>query len=272
MRLRRLLRREPAVSRRSYFTCVRSVAEASATLAGLQPGDMPVAAGGDGTVSLVATALWKRGLLGIPMAVVPLGTGNIVARELGLADPRLALRALEQGVVRRVDVMRTSHPSAPLALVSVSGGFEGRFLARYARLRRYGRPLAALGALTAAWQSGAACTLECEGETVLHAAETAFSAGLYNTRYYAAGLAMLPEADIADGRGEACVYRTARGYRAALVAAGRGRAPSVRHRAWTSARIESQGPLQIDGEPVSGGVVRVWIEARSLALIVPAAE
>lgn len=66
-----------------------------------------IAAGGDGTVSGVA-----QGLLHTEPAlgVVPLGTGNLFARELGLPlDPRQAAELLAAGgSTRTVDVMRVN--------------------------------------------------------------------------------------------------------------------------------------------------------------------
>ena len=61
------------------------------------------AAGGDGTVRAVAQAL--RGS-GVPLAVVPLGTGNILARNLGipLADPEAVVRAGFHGTNRAIDL------------------------------------------------------------------------------------------------------------------------------------------------------------------------
>ncbi len=274
-RLRRLLSQAPALAGRSNTAWVRSTAEACAALRGLEPGDIPVATGGDGTVTLVATALREAGRQDTPLALLPLGTGNLVARELGLDDPRLALRALERGTVRRIDVMRTSHPAAPLALASISCGFEGVFIARYAGLRRGGRLLAALGALPAAWDRGATPALECDGEILLAPTDAAYSVGLYNTGCYVAGLVMSPGADVADGWGEGVVYRTARAYWTAMAGALRGGAPGaeagVVRRRWRVARLESRGPLQFDGEPASGGTVSVWMEPGALPVVVPAA-
>src|SRR5689334_21433030 len=61
-----------------------------------------VAAGGDGTVSAVASALAGSG---VPLAVLPLGTLNHFARDLGIpAELDAALRVAVDGRVREVDV------------------------------------------------------------------------------------------------------------------------------------------------------------------------
>lgn len=61
-----------------------------------------VAAGGDGTISTVASACF---LHGVPLGVVPLGTFNFFAREFGLPeDPAQAVRAALTGTPVPVDV------------------------------------------------------------------------------------------------------------------------------------------------------------------------
>jgi diacylglycerol kinase family enzyme len=62
-----------------------------------------IAAGGDGTVRAVAEAL--RGS-GIPIALLPSGTGNLLARNLSLAldDHRGSVRAAFAGIDRAIDV------------------------------------------------------------------------------------------------------------------------------------------------------------------------
>jgi diacylglycerol kinase family enzyme len=59
-----------------------------------------VAAGGDGTINAVAQHLVGRGTLG----VLPGGTLNHFCRDLGVRRMEDALRALEEGAVRTVDV------------------------------------------------------------------------------------------------------------------------------------------------------------------------
>ena len=60
------------------------------------------AAGGDGTVNAVATVAIERD---IPLGILPMGTLNHFAKDLGLPlDLEGAVRVIAQGAVRRVDV------------------------------------------------------------------------------------------------------------------------------------------------------------------------
>jgi diacylglycerol kinase (ATP) len=66
--------------------------------------DVIVAAGGDGTVSGVAAGLVGRQ---VPMAILPIGTGNTLARELGISlDPHEAIQLLvDSFATRDIDAM-----------------------------------------------------------------------------------------------------------------------------------------------------------------------
>lgn len=64
--------------------------------------DLVIAAGGDGTVNEVAAALVGTG---IPLGIIPLGTVNVLARELGIPfDLRKAVQTIVDGKVRKMDV------------------------------------------------------------------------------------------------------------------------------------------------------------------------
>src|SRR5438128_10331540 len=72
-----------------------------------KPGDLVAVAGGDGTVRKVAIQLLERNL--IPIAVLPCGTANNIARSLGLTEsppeliagwPSARRRGFDVGVAR----------------------------------------------------------------------------------------------------------------------------------------------------------------------------
>ena len=63
--------------------------------------DLVVVAGGDGTVRIVCAELARTG---IPVAVLPAGTGNLLARNLGISlDLDVALAELLDGKEQRID-------------------------------------------------------------------------------------------------------------------------------------------------------------------------
>lgn len=74
------------------------------------PLDLVIAAGGDGTVRFALAAL-ARAKSDIPVAIFPLGTGNVLARNLGIVDVSLFADPLERayeyvknGSPRRMDM------------------------------------------------------------------------------------------------------------------------------------------------------------------------
>lgn len=96
-----------------------------------------IAAGGDGTVNVVAAGLSGTA---VPLGILPLGTANDLARELGIPrDPRAAAARIAGGLERRVDLVsvngRTFCGVGGLVLVSASALAVTRFKER-SNLRR----------------------------------------------------------------------------------------------------------------------------------------
>ncbi len=89
--------------------------------------DTVVAAGGDGTVHAVVNAL-ANDLDRVRLAVLPLGTGNDLARTLAVpSDPWAALSVAVDGAERRIDLIRVESAGRSLLCVNVAaGGFSGQ--------------------------------------------------------------------------------------------------------------------------------------------------
>ena len=102
-------------------------------------GGLVVAAGGDGTINAVATAVLR---VGLPMGVIPMGTFNYFSREHGLpldaeAAVQNLLQALHAGEMRPVQV---GYVNRQMFLVNASVGLYPKLLAeREKASRRFGR-------------------------------------------------------------------------------------------------------------------------------------
>jgi diacylglycerol kinase family enzyme len=109
-----------------------------------------VAAGGDGTINLVAGLVLERDL---PFGVIPLGTFNYFARDLGIPlDPREAATAIATGRIRRVHVARVN---GHLFLNNASFGLYRKLLEdREINKQRFGRYkfVAVLSAFATVWR------------------------------------------------------------------------------------------------------------------------
>lgn len=65
-------------------------------------GRIVVAAGGDGTVRACAEGVLDSG---VPLGIIPLGTGNLLARNLGVPrDPGAAVEVVLEGIERTIDI------------------------------------------------------------------------------------------------------------------------------------------------------------------------
>ncbi len=120
--LRRLMDKHFAGHQVDYIECSRT--ELAALLAPRLRGgvDLIIAAGGDGTIADIASALPPDGP---PVGILPMGTGNVLVRELGIPldlDKAAALLA-GQYAIRYLDLLRVAERAY---LISVSVGLSAR--------------------------------------------------------------------------------------------------------------------------------------------------
>lgn len=275
-RLDALLAQHPDIAARSRIVQSQSAAQLDAALR-LDDDEIPTAVGGDGSLNALVTLLHRRGELQRTIALVPFGTGNATAHTLGLRSAAVAMTALERGVTAQVDIMRTSLPQAPIAMVSCSTGFESNFLQRYAALRYTSKQWAGWSALMLnATTRFSGVSLVIDGDEWVHPTEMVHNVGVYNIPHYAFGKimwrGMLPD----DGLAIAAEVRSplwywnlmARGIAAPLERhTSETRLPGVRTIRWHTAELRSPLRLQIDGESIDAREALLSVEQKALTII-----
>lgn len=176
--------------------------------------DVLVAAGGDGTVREVASGLLRSTTQDTVLGVLPVGTGNDFATQIGIPELDAALAALTGPQLRQVDVIEVRHSSDTAAVVDhallfAATGFAVDVLRRTsARVKRvFGRRLSysigffrALVALRSLRM-----TVRADGHDV---AGPLFHVCAGNTEWAGGGAMRLsPGAHLDDGRLELCLIQ-----------------------------------------------------------------
>jgi YegS/Rv2252/BmrU family lipid kinase len=241
--------------------------------------DCIVAAGGDGTLAEIVNGLADP--RATPLAVLPLGTANMLARALGLPAAPAALAALvERGAVRRLDLgLARFADGAALRFLSVAGiGFDAQVTAAIARTRRgrlgfrgYALPIART---LARYRAPRLAVRLDGGEPV--ACGFAIVGKLPN---YGGVLRVTPGARPDDGRLHACLFlRASRRDLFRFVApAFRGRLGAradVLLRPAQALEIEAPEPVavQLDGDYVGTTPVALRVSAGVVPVLAPSAS
>ena len=236
-----------------------------------EPGfDAIVAAGGDGTISAVVNGLGGRA---VPFGVLPLGSANVLAREIRLPRAPEALASLiTTGPVSPIWLGRVGERAF---VMMASAGFDSEIVAALSPelKRRVGRLAFAWGFLVRLWHCPA-CELTVRADGVEYRAAAVVAA---KGRHYAGPFVVAPGADLAepvlelvllDRRGRWAMLR----YATALLL---GRVPRLGDIAIVRARQASVAgnralPVQADGEIVGELPITLAVADRPLLLIRPA--
>jgi len=233
-----------------------------------------VAAGGDGTINAVANGMVANGVAEAPrpLALVPLGTANVLAREIGL--PRRPEALAELIAAGAAGPIWPGRVGDRLFLTMASSGFDAATVAVVnPRLKRYlGRAAFAWAIAVCLWRyRPSELCVEVDGAN--HRAATMIAA---KGRFYAGSHVIAPRADLAEPmldlvlfqrRGRLMVLR----YLAALLLGRlprRGDITFLRSRAALVSGPDSV-PVQADGEIVAHLPVSIGIADRPLQLVRP---
>jgi len=268
-RLRGLLKSRSELANRARVVAIDPEQDLRRVLGGLSEHELPVAAGGDGTVNSVVLGL--RGTdSSRSFGVLPLGTGNTFAHTAGITGLGAAVDALEHGETISLAVLVTDRPEVPVVMVSLSTGFESGVVAaahRWSTWRRYPAGLLCVGRLAGRRVTGIA--LSADDNLVAGPGERVFNVGVYNSPVYGCGRVVLPGADPSDARADAVVHRTAIGYwRAMRQGLPAGASDSARRscRRWT---LESPHGIQFDGEVGPAGTYECHVEPDAIRVVAP---
>lgn len=228
--------------------------------------------GGDGTVKEVASALAGRA---VNLAILPGGTGNALARDLGIPIDLAAAVALVCGPhkIRPVDMGRLGER---LFILRVSLGLETEIL------RSAGRDLKdQLGLLAyplSAWQSVARVpfthyTLTIDGQTMTIVGVQCTVAN--SAQMGVGGLNLAQGANVSDGLLDVIVLTHVAWDSLAAIAAsnllGQDTGVEVQHWSGREIRIEAEPPqdVAIGGEIVAQTPVTISVWPSALNLVVP---
>lgn len=302
-RLRRLLRdisKLEGWDRPAFYETTLDDAGQQATRHALAQGvDVVLVAGGDGTVRAVAEAIAGTGT---PLAILPSGTGNLLARNLGLplADPATMMHAALGDFHHPIDIgwallTRPDGERAEHAFVVLAGmGLDADMIAKTrSDLKK------SVGWV--AYVDGAARSLA--GAKPVRMVYQLDRGRLHTTKVHSmlfancgtlpAGIALIPEASIADGTMDVAVIQPSgvlgwlgvwrkiwwdnsvlRRFRAGRrVLQRRGRDASVRYLRGLTAEAAAQlpTPIELDGDEFGEAVrIRCRIDPGALLVALPA--
>lgn len=237
--------------------------------------DLVVTAGGDGTFNCTVNALFAR-LEELALGLLPMGTGNDLARTLGLGtDPVEVARALKEAAARPLDVGRASGAGAERFFVNACmGGFPVQVddaLEEGEKER--------LGAAAFIW-GGAKALADLERSTVrLDGREVldCVAAGVGNGKSAGGGIEIWPDAEPGDGLLDGCAL-PARGpgelmkLGAALKLGDHRDSPGVTTTRGASIAIDSDPPIEVnvDGELIGLKTPATFEVAASARILIPA--
>nr|WP_040865565.1 YegS/Rv2252/BmrU family lipid kinase [Nocardia exalbida] len=266
-------------------SAAETVRQVRDSVAGAAP-DAVVCIGGDGLINVTLPAVAETG---VPLGMIPAGTGNDLARELGVPtdDPVAAAALVLRGRTRTIDLGRIESSVPPMWFATVAGtGFDARVTLRAndmrwprGRLRYTAAALAEIsGRFTVPYRvelvdavtdgltnPGTGSVLETEAVMV----------AVGNTRTYGGGMLICPDALMDDGLLDLTVVGAlSRGEMLrllpALSAGKRQDHPEVKQFRAAAVTLTAAGaPATADGEPAGTLPITVRAVPAALTVLVP---
>lgn len=217
--------------------------------------ELVVAFGGDGTVHETVNGIMRADAARTTLGIIPGGSGNDIARTLGIpADPLEACGLLREPRPRLMDLMWVGDRYC----VGAGGvGFDGEVAALANRWPKYlPGPITYVLGILVTLATFNPVELELELDRVLHRTR-AFTVAVGNTQYYGSGMRICPLAQTDDGLLDVVIVGAISKIEALRLVSSLFKGmhllhPKVASHRVREVRVRSRVPLsiQIDGELV----------------------
>ncbi len=262
-------------------TTAPGVARRLATEAVADGFDLIVAAGGDGTVNEVLNGIGDApdGFARARLGVLPLGTVNVFARELKIPlRVEGAWEVLQRGRETKIDLPRVEFSADGVLqkkyFCQLAGaGLDARAieLVDWQHKKQVGKLAYVIAGLKALCEKKPEVTVRANGQSA-----TGELVLVGNGKFYGGSFAILPQADLRDGRLDICVLPRVNWTALLRSAPGlllRGKLPAsvAQHLSAETFEVTSEtaAAFELDGEWVGKLPVTFSIEREKLRVVVP---
>ncbi len=232
--------------------------------------DAVVAVGGDGTANEIAAALMHTG---VPMSIVPIGSGNGLARGLGIPiSVRRSVRLLLKGQTHQIDAGCIENR---YFFVVTGVGFDALIGKLFDdRSLRGPLPYFTIGFREFLFYRPEVFVLRFNDQQIV---APALLVTIANTKQWGNGVIIAPQAEPDDGMLDICIIHRVKFFYALyhFPKLFTGKIDKIRkyerYRAVALEIIrEKPGPFHVDGEPHEAGTtLRVSVEHNALTVVVP---
>ncbi|MFC1607685.1 diacylglycerol/lipid kinase family protein [Candidatus Latescibacterota bacterium] len=254
------------------YTFKPGIGKIHSSRAGLEGYDAVLAAGGDGTVNDVASGLVGRP---IPMGIIPLGTGNGMARSLGIPlDTDKLIEMLSEFNTKAIDVGKIS---SKFFTATAGVGFDASIAHEFNSQQKNNRRMSSyflIGVKNYFLRSSERLILIADGKEITR---TVFGLTIANVSQYGGGAKIAPQANPQSGELIAVLIPKFSMFKALpmiykLFNGTVQSNESVEYIPFKTLKIkrEQAGTYHVDGETFKGNVnLNVSVIPQSLTIIVP---
>jgi diacylglycerol kinase (ATP) len=236
-----------------------------------------IAAGGDGTVNEVVNGLMTSGKSGISLGILPVGTMNVFAMELGIPTQSLekAWEVISSGLLRQIDLPYADSQESRRRFVQLAGvGLDAEVVRRTTRESKKALgPLSYLLSLAqvAGSKPPLVRLLDAEGRE----REASFLL-IGNGRYYGGPFKMFRQGSPSDGLIDVLLFHNQSPwdllrYMHAILIGHHAGLEDVEYFQTTSLRVDSEEPVpyELDGEMAGYIPLTFGLERDALSVLAP---